>query len=72
MALRWTEMECQRKGVEATPSNQRETLGDSLYLLRFPTMSQEEFCIAVVPAGILTESEIIGIFMNMCIGEELK
>jgi len=65
-------MECQRKGVDAIPANRREALGRGLYLLRFPTMAQEDFCLEVVPSDILTQTEIISIFMNLCIGNEMR
>jgi hypothetical protein len=65
-------MECQRKGVEALASHRREALGRALYLIRFPTMSQEEFCLEVVPTEILNQDEIIGIFMNLCISNEKR
>lgn len=65
--VKWTEMECTRQDLEFTRENARSVLGRALYLLRFPTMAQEEFCIEVVPTDILNKDEIIGIFMNLCI-----
>jgi len=70
--FKWTETECMRKGIEVTTSNRREVLGRALYLIRFPTMTKEEFSIEVVPTNILGKDEVIGIFMNLCITSDLE
>lgn len=68
----WTESECQRQELPVSPENQRQVLGNALYLIRFPAMTREEFSIEVVPKGILNKEEIISVFMNLCISNEKK
>ncbi|CAG7732507.1 unnamed protein product [Allacma fusca] len=70
--LSWSEAECKRQEKELTPSSQREVLGRALHLIRFPSMTQEEFSIEVVPKEILSNEEIISVFMNLCISNEQK
>ncbi|CAF1914747.1 unnamed protein product [Rotaria magnacalcarata] len=41
----------------------RQTLGGALKLIRFPLMSQEEFAQGPAQSGILTDKEIISIFL---------
>ena len=57
-ADRWAEKACVRMGVEVTGSGKREALGDSLYLIRFPTIPQETFISGILPKGILSQEEV--------------
>ncbi|OWF47001.1 BTB/POZ domain-containing protein 6-like [Mizuhopecten yessoensis] len=41
--MSWTDRRCTEKDLEVNDSNRRHVLGDLLYLLRFPLMSQEKF-----------------------------
>lgn len=41
--VRWSEAECQRQQLQATPENKRKVLGKALGLIRFPLMTIEEF-----------------------------
>ena len=68
----WSEAECKRLGKETTSENQRGVLGRALHLIRFPSMTQEEFSIEVVPKDVLTKDEIISVFMNLCISSDQK
>ncbi|KAF6199671.1 hypothetical protein GE061_005969 [Apolygus lucorum] len=63
-ALSWASAECGRRDLQVTPQNQRVVLGHSLYLVRIPTMSLDEFANGPAQAGILTREETIDIFLH--------
>ncbi|BES99231.1 unnamed protein product [Nesidiocoris tenuis] len=63
-ALAWASAECQRRDLVSTPTNQRLVLGQSLNLVRIPTMSLDEFANGPAQAGILTREETIDIFLH--------
>ena len=64
-ALEWAAAECQRRDLESTPHNKRSVLGETLYLVRIPTMSVDEFANGPAQApGILTQQETIDIFLH--------
>ncbi|XP_049877932.1 BTB/POZ domain-containing protein 6-B isoform X1 [Pectinophora gossypiella] len=63
-ALAWAHAECVRREIEPTPSNKRAMLGSAIYLIRFPTMSLEEFANSAAQLGILTPQETIDIFLH--------
>jgi len=54
--------------IEPTDSNIRGALADNLRLIRFPTMSAEEFATEVASRNILTAEESRSIFIFMCSG----
>lgn len=58
-ARRWCERRCEEAAIAPTPENKREALGDkALSLLRFPTMTLEQFQWEVVPSGILSYVDV--------------
>jgi hypothetical protein len=54
--------------VETTDQNIRQSLGENLKLIRFPTMTAEEFANDVASRNILTAEEARSIFIFMCSG----
>ena len=66
--LKWTDNECARQGIniEEDKTARRRVLGDSVYEIRFLAMSHEEFAIHVSRTGMVTETEIVGIFQKLC------
>ncbi|XP_021965514.1 BTB/POZ domain-containing protein 6 isoform X2 [Folsomia candida] len=70
--LRWAELECERNNIEPTDSNLRGAIGENLFLVRFPTMTPEEFATEVAPRNILTAEESRSIFIFMCAGYHNK
>ena len=66
--LKWTDSECARQGIniEEDKTARRRVLGDSVYEIRFLAMSQEEFAIHVSRTGMVTETEVVGIFQKFC------
>ncbi|XP_073997207.1 BTB/POZ domain containing protein 3 lute isoform X3 [Rhodnius prolixus] len=63
-ALCWASAECSRRDLEPTPANKRLVLGQSLRLIRIPTMSLDEFANGPAQTGILTQQETIDIFLH--------
>ena len=60
--LKWSSAQCAKSGVEATGENRRAVIGDALYEIRFPTMSQEEFGQNVSRSRVLTAEEVTSIY----------
>ncbi|XP_047523317.1 BTB/POZ domain-containing protein 6-B isoform X1 [Pieris napi] len=63
-ALAWAQAECVRREIEPTPTNKRAMLGSAIYLVRFPTMTLEEFANSAAQLEILTPQETIDIFLH--------
>lgn len=45
--VRWARHECQRRGLDETAVNIRHVLGQALYLIRFPSVSGDDFAFAM-------------------------
>lgn len=68
---RWAESMCERRREIPTGMAKRTIIGeDTLKLMRFPLMSQKEFAEIVPDTGILTENEIIQMFMYFVLHRE--
>ncbi|XP_011500374.1 PREDICTED: BTB/POZ domain-containing protein 1 [Ceratosolen solmsi marchali] len=61
--VRWSEAECIRQQLPVTSDNQRSVLGRAISLVRFPLMSMEEFAIGPAQCGLLTDREVVSIFL---------
>ena len=61
-ATKWAEAECTRQGSDVNSEQCRGVLGDVLYLLRLPTMSQKEFVEGPGESGLLSKQEVIDVF----------
>ncbi|XP_075225362.1 BTB/POZ domain-containing protein 2-like [Lycorma delicatula] len=61
--VRWSEAECNRQEKSLTPENKRIILGSTLNLIRFPLMSVEEFASGPAQSGILTDQEVVSLFL---------
>ena len=62
--LKWVDNECARQGINIEDDKvaRRRILGNSLFEIRFLTMSQEDFATYVPPMGLLTDEEVISLF----------
>jgi BTB/POZ domain-containing protein 1/2 len=60
---RWSEAECSRQQLPATPENKRSVLGRALSLVRFPLMSVEEFAVGAAQSGLLSDREVVSLFL---------
>ncbi|KAL3102691.1 hypothetical protein niasHT_027779 [Heterodera trifolii] len=61
-ALRWADEKCRQNGIECSSKNRRLALGPALYKIRFPNIHEEDFVKSVVPSGVLTMEELLGIY----------
>ena len=66
--LKWADSECvrQRLNVKDDKTARRRVLGDSVYEIRFLTMSLENVMKYVSTTGILTDTEIVSICQKLC------
>ena len=62
--LKWSEEECRRQSLEINDTNQRQALGDILFLIRFPIMSPLFFTETVSTSNILTADEKVAIYQQ--------
>lgn len=71
---RWAEAECQRQGAPPLdaprphnapprPNDRRAALGAALKMIRFPLMTVEEFAHGPAQSGILTDAEVVQLFL---------
>lgn len=68
--VRWAETECSRKGLELSAENKRKVLDDALYLIRFPLMNIEEFATNVAQSGLLTDKEVVSLFLHYTVASK--
>lgn len=61
--LKWASAECARREIADTIENRRTLLERALQLIRFPLMSVEEFATQVVKSGMLTDKQVVQLFM---------
>ncbi|XP_051977414.1 BTB/POZ domain-containing protein 2-like isoform X3 [Xyrauchen texanus] len=66
-AVRWAEAEAQRQQLQPTPENKRRVLGKALSLIRFPLMTIEEFAAGPAQSGILTDREVVSLFLHFTV-----
>uniref|UniRef100_A0A4W4HEW3 BTB domain-containing protein n=3 Tax=Electrophorus TaxID=8004 RepID=A0A4W4HEW3_ELEEL len=66
-AVRWAEAEAQRQQLQPTPENKRRVLGKALGLIRFPLMTIEEFAAGPAQSGILTDREVVSLFLHFTV-----
>ncbi|XP_055348238.1 BTB/POZ domain-containing protein 6-A-like [Paramacrobiotus metropolitanus] len=60
---RWATEACRRNDLEPSAVHRRQMLGDALYLVRFPLLSGAELADGPAKSGLLTESELLNIFL---------
>ncbi|RWS28897.1 BTB/POZ domain-containing protein 2-like protein, partial [Leptotrombidium deliense] len=61
--VRWAEAYCLRHNKPNNAENQRKVLDRALYLIRIPLMTVEEFACDVAQSGILTDREVVNLFL---------
>lgn len=65
--IRWAEHEAVRQQARPTPENKRRVLGRALKLIRFPLMTVEEFANKAAQSGILTDREVVNLFLHFTV-----
>ena len=63
--LKWSEAECSRKEIEANAKNKRAVIGNTIYQIRFASMTPQEFAQNASQSGILTLEEIVLFYDNI-------
>ncbi|XP_055348196.1 BTB/POZ domain-containing protein 6-like [Paramacrobiotus metropolitanus] len=61
---RWAAAACARDGIDPTAANRRQVLGEALFLVRFPLLTNHELADGPGKSGLLSEAQILGIFMH--------
>jgi len=65
--VKWADRECTRRDITNTSVNKRKVIEDALYLIRFPLMTLEEFANNVAQTGILTDKELVNLFLHFTV-----
>lgn len=60
--IKWAKLRCEEQSIPTTDENIRKSLGDLLYLIRFPCMTPKVFTDDVSSMNILTFEEIARVY----------
>ena len=61
----WAEAECLRQKLKPSGKNKRKVLGDCLFLIRFPTLLEDDLVNVVCPSDILNGHEKLHLRKNL-------
>ncbi|KAL3107464.1 hypothetical protein niasHT_014181 [Heterodera trifolii] len=64
-ALHWADEKC-KNATECSAGNRRAALGSALFKIRFPLIALETFGKEIVPSGVLSKDEVIGVYQFHC------
>jgi len=68
----WATEACRRSNLEPTIENKKTELGNCFNLIRFPTMSSEQFSVCISEDGLLDSTELIDILGYLTLRRTLK
>lgn len=72
MFFSWAEAECKRNFLTINPENLKSTLAPVLKLIRFPLMSIKEFAAGPAVSGLLTDQDIVSLFLYFTLNPKPK
>ncbi|KAL3121863.1 hypothetical protein niasHT_000428 [Heterodera trifolii] len=61
-ALRWADEKCRQNAIECSSENRRSVLGPAVFKIHFPNVHEDDFAKGVVPSGLLTVEEVLGVY----------
>ncbi|KAL3099771.1 hypothetical protein niasHT_025293 [Heterodera trifolii] len=61
-ALRWADEKCRQNAIECSAENRRTALNPALFKIRFPLISPAAFAKQIVPSGVLSNDEFVGVY----------
>lgn len=71
--MAWAKKACERENVEENTENFKKMLGDCFELIRFPSMSNEQFCMVLANYDDFFDKDTLAdIFMNITLKRPLK
>ncbi|KAJ6639827.1 BTB/POZ domain-containing protein 3, partial [Pseudolycoriella hygida] len=70
--MEWAAEACRRSNIEPTIENKKHELGPCFDLIRFPTMSSEQFSSCIAEEGLFDASELIDILGYLTLRRTLK
>ncbi|KAL3091804.1 hypothetical protein niasHS_004520 [Heterodera schachtii] len=65
-ALRWSDWKGLQNAIECSAENRRSALGSALFKIRFPLIPSDAFVKQIVPSGVLSNDEFVGVFQFHC------
>ncbi|KAL3084447.1 hypothetical protein niasHT_036332 [Heterodera trifolii] len=63
-ALYWADEQCAQNHKTCSGENIREALGPALYKIRLPLLPRDEFTEIIVPSDVLTQEELLSMFLS--------
>ncbi|XP_055351457.1 BTB/POZ domain-containing protein 6-B-like [Paramacrobiotus metropolitanus] len=60
---RWASAACARNNLDPSAVNRRQMLGDVLFLVRFPLLTNSQLAEGPAKTGLLTETELLSLFL---------
>lgn len=70
--MEWATEACRRSNIEPTLENKKLELGQCFDLIRFPTMSSEQFSVCIAEDGLFEGAELIDILGYLTLRRTLK
>ncbi|KAL3105118.1 hypothetical protein niasHT_028790 [Heterodera trifolii] len=65
-AHRWADEKCRQNAIECSAANRRAALGPALFKIRFPLIPSDAFVKQIVPSGVLSNEEFVGVYQFYC------
>lgn len=70
--MEWATEACRRSNIEPTAANKKLELGPNFDLIRFPTMTSEQYSVCIAEDGLFDGSELIDLLGYLTLRRPLK